>query len=290
MDNKEKKMKKLLLVAVTGCLSTAAAADYRAELTADYRSIESTLDNTYSHYTFDETAYQFAGAFFFDSVSTDSVPVDEASFLSKNSSVSVYNLMIQEEYKRQETYNGFDYGYEYRDHYRQTGIGYRGVYGKGIFNVDLGQSYSNGDSGARMISIGGGAYLTDNSAITGRVIKFTNSGDNDTGLGINYHHVFNAKADTSYLLDADFFVIDDYSRLKLEGAVFFTPSSKLFVNVTRDAVSGGNYDADSDELGIGYQHFFMNRIGLTIRYANGDYNSPTPEKESYLDFELKVNL
>ncbi|WP_236985150.1 hypothetical protein [Marinagarivorans cellulosilyticus] len=74
-----------------GGLSTAAVADYRAELTADYRSIESTVENTYSRYINDETAYQFAGAFFFDSVSTDSVPVDEASFLSKSSSVSVYN-------------------------------------------------------------------------------------------------------------------------------------------------------------------------------------------------------
>ena len=283
-------MKKLLLAAVTGCLSTAAAADYRVELTAGYRSIESTLDNTYSRYTDDETAYQFAGAFFFDSVSTDSVPVDEAGFLSKNSSVSVYNLMIQEESKRQETYNGFDYGYEGRHHYRQTGIGYRGVYGKGIFNVDLGQLYSNGDSGARMISIGGGAYLTDNSAITGRVIKFTNNRNDEAGLGINYHHVFNAKADTSYLLDADFFVIDDYSHLKLEGAVFFTPSSKLFVNYIRAAISDHNFDANSDELGIGYQHFFMNRIGITARYANGDYNSPIDEKESYLDFELQINI
>ena len=290
MDIKEKQMKKLLLATVIGGLSTAAAADYRAELTANYRSIESTLDNTYSRDTYDETAYQFAGAFFFDSVSTDSVPVDEASFLSKNSSVSAYNQVKHEEYKRQETYNGFDYGYEGRYHYRQTGIGYRGVFGKGIFNVDLVQGYSNGDSGARMISIGGGAYLTDSSALTGRIIKFTNSGDNDAGLGINYRHVFNAKGDTSYLLDADFFAIDDYTHATLEGAVFFTPSSKLFVNYIRAAISDHNFDANSDELGIGYQHFFMNRIGLTARYANGDYNSLIDEKESYLDFELQINI
>ena len=290
MDIKEKQMKKLLLATVIGGLSTAAAADYRAELTANYRSIESTLDNTYSRDTYDETAYQFAGAFFFDSVSTDSVPVDEASFLSKNSSVSAYNQVKHEEYKRQETYNGFDYGYEGRYHYRQTGIGYRGVFGKGIFNVDLVQGYSNGDSGARMISIGGGAYLTDSSALTGRIIKFTNSGDNDAGLGINYRHVFNAKGDTSYLLDADFFAIDDYTLATLEGAVFFTPSSKLFVNYIRAATSDDDFDANIDELGIGYQHFFMNRIGLTARYANGDYNSLIDEKESYLDFELQINI
>ncbi|BCD99852.1 hypothetical protein [Marinagarivorans cellulosilyticus] len=198
--------------------------------------------------------------------------------------------MILETEKQQGTSSSFNYSHEYRDHYRQTGIGYRGVFGKGIFNVDLVQSYSNGDSGVRMISIGGGAYLTDSSALTGRIIKLTNSRNDDAGLGINYRHVFNAKGDTSYMLDADFFAIDDYTHATLEGAVFFTPSSKLFASFTRDAISDDDFDANSDELGIGYQHFFMNRIGLTARYANGDYRSRTGEKESYLDFELQVNL
>ena len=285
-------MKKLLLGAVISCLSTAATADYWAEITGNYRNIESTEGHSYfdyaSEYTDEETAYQLEGAFYFDSVSTDSAPIDEAGFLSKNSSISVYNMMIQETYKRQETYSGFDYSSDQQEHYRQTGIGYRGVFGKGIFNVDLGQSYSNGDSDAKMISIGGGAYLTDNSAITGRLIRLDNTRDNDTGLGVNYRHVFNAQSHTSYLLDVDFFIIDEYTHLTLEGAVFFTPNSKLFVNFTRDAVSDSSYD--SDDLGIGYQHFFMNRIGLTARYANGDYNSPTSEKESYVDFELQVNI
>ena len=279
-------MKKLLLAAVIGGLSTAAAADYRAELTADYSNVDSDENRSYADVTYEETVFQFTGTLFFDSVSTDAVPVDEAGFLSKSSGVSFSNMVTQDTYKRKSTYSGYDN--EYRDHYRQTGIGFRGVFGSGIFNIDFLQSYYDGESGAKLISIGGGAYLTDSAALTGRLIQVDSDGEKDNGLGINYHHVFNNNGDTSYLIDADFFKVDDYRHLALESAVFFTPNSKLFINFTQQAVSGRSYN--TDELGIGYQHFFMNRIGLTARYANGDYSSPSSKKESYLGLELQVNI
>lgn len=286
-------MKKVLLTAIIAGISTSAFADYRAEISAEYYSIEESEQDYYANYRYEDTTYIFTGTLYFAPVSTGNVPVSEAGFLSRESSITFANGISKETfaYNYQSSYSDYSYSYEDRDHSRETGLSYRGVYGKGIVNVEYSQSYYQGESGISWRKFGGGAYITDTSTLTGYIINASpKSGDSETGLGIHYHFVTNNSENNNYAVDVELQNIDDLTALHLEGGIYFTAANKAFVELNRFSLDGDYTNKSFDEYAIGYKHFFKERVGLSIRYANGDLVTRADNKESYLTLGLQINL
>lgn len=286
-------MKKVLLASLLASASTTAVADYRAEISGKYYETEESVQDYYSNDTYEETNYIFRGTLYFAPVSTENVPVGESGFLSRESSITLVNGISKETaiYDYQPMYSEVSYSSEYRSHYRETGLSYRGVYGNAIINVEYAQNYYQGDSGLSWRKLGGGAYITENSALTAYIVNAApKRGDSETGIGVNYHFVTDNDQKSDFAIDIDLFNIDDSTALKFEGGVYFNSQSQLSVELSRinvgDSYSKGSYG----EFAIGYEHFFKERVGLSIRYANGDLVTRSDDKDSYLTFGVQINL
>lgn len=285
-------MKKVLLAALISGFSTAAIADYRAEISGEYYKTEVSEQDYYSTDTYEDTTYIFTGTLYFSPVSTDNVPVGEAGFLSQESSITLSNGIEKSTntYNYQPSYGG-SYSSEYRNHYRDTGLSYRGVYGNAIVNVEYSQSYYGGESGGSLRKLGGGAYINENSALTAYIVNASpKRGDSETGIGVNYHFVTSNNEKSNFSVDVELLKIADLTALHLEGGMYFTSANKLYLEVNRAENDDDYYDDSYDEFAVGYEHFFNEKVGLSIRYANGNLATPADEKEGYLTFGFQVNL
>lgn len=191
----------------------------------------------------------------FEQQSVNKGPWAEAAFLNKSSFIGGALSYLDSDYASSDT------AYT--------------VFGQGMLNETyyLNGLYSTTDE-VNVFGIGGGAYLTPNSAI---YLNYNNydadHGDSSYDLTLGYKLVANLSNNNFIRFNAE--ISDDdgeFNSYSANADYYFSPKTYLGLGVAyNDYEEYGNHT--DFELSAG--HFFNNQVGVDLSYVNGDGDNLT---------------
>ena len=288
-------MKKYLIACIAATVATPAIADFSANITLDRVSYEEKTENSYyyndysSSHTDREDYYitSLNGKFYLDAVSTDSVPLREAGFLSKNTVFEVNNLRRKVVDRTRDCYS---YCYEGNID-KESWQEFSGH--TVINNFVLGGKFTQAGKYADIYSINAGYYITDSSRINIEIgkVQLTHNwpgSDEKITRAIDYRHVFSfGEQAASIEVNYETYGYGEWDS-GVEANYYFTPLISIALEGVRTKDHDEN-DTTTDFLLSGH-YYPIETIGFSLGFGKIDHFNERTKKSNALALGLAFNF
>lgn len=271
--------KKTLLAMMMFGAAAAAQADYQVQLDASFSTTttEYEPDDGLYDYDVDQDTLTLGGEFYFSSVSTSGVPLDEAAFLAKASSVAIGYADVDVD---------IDPKHFEGDSYSSKGIVVQGHFVLPSPNLILEATYGQGDQDDEdfdVYAIGFGGYINDRITLMGEYSKQTfddyGSDDSIERFTVTYRQLIQLGGDMSLALEPHLASVDyfgeDGAEFGIDAAFYLNRSLGFKAGVTAFAADDEDGDYSEAESYIGVDYFINEnfRIGGKLLTSSSEFES-----------------